>query len=101
MSQVLLGITIMGAATSGLFFLRFWRRTGDRLFALFAISFWLLTANWIGLAVVSEPEEARTLLYVIRLAAFALMIVAIVDKNRAARRPSVPGPSPRRDRPAA
>jgi len=102
MIGVLLGVTVLASATAGLFFLRFWRDTHDRLFALFAVAFWLLALNWLGLAVVAEPEEARTLLYLVRLAAFVLIIVAIVDKNRAARRPSDAGrPVPRPQRPAA
>jgi hypothetical protein len=76
------------AAIAGLFFLRFWRQTADRLFAAFAVAFWLLGAHWLGLALTSPVEEFRPLLYGIRLVAFTLIIAAIVEKNRAKRDPS-------------
>lgn len=84
MLPVMYGALVMGCLTVGLFFLRFWRRTQDRLFLGFGIAFWLLAANWLGLAFTAAPET-RTLLYLVRLAAFVLIITSIVDKNRAAK----------------
>lgn len=78
------GGTAVGAATVGLFFLRFWWRTRDRFFALFACAFWALAVNWIGLAVTNPADEARTYFYIVRLIAFLLIIGAVVDKNRSA-----------------
>ena len=77
----LLGVIAVACAAAGLFFLRFWRTTRDRLFAIFAIAFWVLGLNWAALAVIKQ-DEARTWLYVIRLAAFVLILVGIIDKNR-------------------
>jgi hypothetical protein len=85
MQSVALGALVMASAVAGLFFLRFWRETRDRLFAMFALAFWVLGVNWLGLAL-SEQPETRTFFYVLRLLAFVLILVAIVDKNRAARR---------------
>jgi hypothetical protein len=82
----LYGATAMGAAVAGLFFLRFWRRSGDRLFAGFAVAFWLLALNWALLALTDPANESRWLFYLLRLAAFCLILFAIVDKNR--RRPA-------------
>ncbi len=70
--------------TIGLFFLRFWRDTRDRFFLLFATAFWVLALNWVGLALTDPRDEARMLLYVIRLFAYLAVLAAIVDKNRAA-----------------
>jgi hypothetical protein len=78
------GLITMGFAISGLFFFRFWRRTGDFLFAAFALAFWLLAANQALLAFATVPLEERSWIYLLRLAAFTLIIVAVVAKNRRA-----------------
>jgi hypothetical protein len=72
-----------GALMAGVFFLRFWRDTRDRLFAFFAAAFWLLGLSWALLGLSSPTEETRPFIYAIRLVAFLLIIVGIVDKNRA------------------
>jgi hypothetical protein len=81
MTQLLEGALVMASFSVGLFFLRFWRETHDRLFLMFALAFWVLAANWLGLGL-TERAETRTLFYVLRLIAFTLIIVAIIDKNR-------------------
>ncbi len=80
------GAITLGFLVAGLFFLRFWRRTRDGLFLAFALAFWLLGLNQALLAFSSVPVEERTWLYLLRLAAFALILIAIVFKNRGARR---------------
>ena len=75
----------MASAIAGLFFLRFWMKTHDRLFALFAVAFWLMSANWLGVAFIGRDEANVALLYIIRLVAFLLILTGIIDKNRAAR----------------
>jgi len=67
-----------------LFFLRFHSRTRDRLFALFATAFGILGVQRLLLTVASDWGEDTVWLYGIRLVAFVLIIVAIVDKNRGA-----------------
>ncbi len=90
MTQFMLGAIVMACAAAGLFFLRFWRKTRDRLFAIFAIAFWTLGLNWLALAFINQ-DEVRTALYVVRLLAFLLILFGILDKNRAARpRPGFP-----------
>lgn len=66
-----------------LFFLRFWRRTGDRLFAFFAVAFGLLTVQRVTLGLMREWSEGSPLLYGLRLLAFLIILAAIIDKNRA------------------
>jgi hypothetical protein len=76
------GAIVMGYAVTGLFFLRFWRQTQDRLFLIFSIAFFLLGAQRLSLALTTEMLESHTGLYLMRLFAFLLILVAIVDKNR-------------------
>lgn len=81
LSSFLSGLITMGLVIAALFFFRFWKRTRDTLFATFGLAFLLLAFNQalIGLSDVSGEE--RSLLYLPRLAAFALLIAAIISKN--------------------
>jgi hypothetical protein len=82
MEELLMGGIAMASAVAALFFLRFWRDTGDRLFAIFAIAFLLLAITRVGLALSNELAEGHTHWYWVRLIAFVLIVVAIMDKNR-------------------
>lgn len=85
-NRVLSGGIILGYAVIGLFFLRFWRGTHDRLFAIFAAAFWTLAINRLLAAAAGETQELRTLIYyAVRLVAFVLILLAILDKNRSSR----------------
>jgi hypothetical protein len=81
LNDFVLGLIVMACAVGGVFFLRFWRKTHDRLFAIFAIAFWLLGLNWLLLAFISR-DEAQSAIYVVRLLAFILILIGIIDKNR-------------------
>jgi hypothetical protein len=78
----LAGAVTFGFLLASLFFLRFWKRTSDSLFLAFAAAFFLLGLGQGLLAIASIPVEERSWLYLFRLAAFALILVAIVRKNR-------------------
>ena len=80
--QFLSGAVTMGFAVAGLLFLSYWRRTGETLFLTFAGSFSLLAVNYAWLALTNIPIEERSSLYILRLIAFSLIIVAIVQANR-------------------
>ena len=82
MNQVLLGAIGMASLVAGLFFFRFWQTTGDRLFFFFAASFWVEGVNRFLIGVYSSTSEDEPVYYLIRLAAFLLIVIAIVDKNR-------------------
>lgn len=82
MDQILRGAVAMGFWVAGLFFLRFWRQTRDRLFALFALAFFILSVNRAGLAISALRGETADYQYWIRLVAFLLILAAILDKNR-------------------
>jgi hypothetical protein len=76
------GVSAAAAWAAGLFFLRFWRDSGDRLFVYFGSAFWLLALSWSLLGLFSPTEETRPYIYGLRLVAFALIIAATIDKNR-------------------
>jgi len=81
MIEYISGAVTLGYLVATLFFLRFWRRTGDRLFVAFSIAFALLTLNqalaqWIGAA-----DERVGYTYLLRVLGFVLILGAIVDKN--------------------
>jgi hypothetical protein len=80
------GALTLGYLVIGIFFLRSWKRTGDRLFSWFAVAFFLLSSQRVALFFSEQPDENRTaLLYGIRLIAFLLFLGAIIDKNRGGR----------------
>jgi hypothetical protein len=76
------GMLMMGFFVLALFFWRYWLRTGDRFFVLFSVAWALLGLERLGLAIRNTPEEPRAGMYFIRLAAFLLIIGAILYKNR-------------------
>ena len=80
----LLGILTMGSLTCGLFLLRFYSQTGDRLFLIFAVAFGVLAAHWAVLVLLPLEGENRPLAYILRLVAFGFILLAIIDKNRRA-----------------
>jgi hypothetical protein len=91
MIEFLSGAVTMGFAIAAIFFLRFWRKTADRLFLAFATAFLLLALNqaltlWLGAA-----DERVGYTYLLRVLGFIFILGAILDKNlaagRAARRP--------------
>jgi type IV secretory pathway TrbD component len=87
MIEFLNGVAAAGFLAVGLFFLRLWRETRDRFFALFGLAFWMMALNGIALLWAAPADEHRHYVYLIRLLAFLLIIAAIVDKNRSAGRP--------------
>ena len=76
------GFSVAGALAVGLFFLRFWHQTRERLFLHFAVGFWMIAGSWAALGLFSPTEEARPYVYGLRLVAFALIIAGIIGKNR-------------------
>lgn len=85
LKAVVSGAMVMAYLTAGLFFLRFWRETRDRLFVAFAAAFTLLAAQRAALSLLvrADAQDAAVWLYALRLFAFLLILAAIVDKNRA------------------
>ena len=81
------GLITMGYTVAGVFFLRFFVSTGDRLFASFAVAFWLLALNQALITILSIKDEPDSAIYLLRLAAFIFMILAIVSKNLTSAKP--------------
>lgn len=87
LGSFLSGLVTMGFLIAAMFFFRFWRRTRDTLFMIFGVAFLLLAFNQALIGVSDVTGEGRSLLYLPRLAAFALLIAAIVSKNMGSRKP--------------
>jgi hypothetical protein len=75
------GLITMGFFVASLFFIKFWRRTRDILFLAFAAAFFLLAANQALTVLIDIPRDEQSYLYILRLTAFAIIIVAIIQKN--------------------
>ena len=79
MNQFLLGCVVMASLAVGLFFLRYFKATRDRLFLLFSVAFWLLALNW---AIAAFDPTLQKYAHVARFLAFFVIAVAVIDKNR-------------------
>jgi hypothetical protein len=75
------GFQAAGFLACALFFLRFWNRTRDSLFMAFALAFALLSAQQVLTTFLGLPDEDRSWVYLLRLLAFSILIVAILRKN--------------------
>ena len=79
---VVSGALVFAYAVAGAHFLQFWRRTGDRLFTYFAVAFWLFAVNQLAVSVPLVTRESGDWVYLLRIAGFVLILVAILNKNR-------------------
>src|SRR6185295_7814032 len=75
------GVLAAGFLVGALFFLRFWSRSRDGLFLAFALAFTLLSLQQALTVFLGLPDEDRSWIYLLRLAAFLILIVAILGKN--------------------
>lgn len=82
MHTLLLGTIAMASLVAALFFVRFWRDTRDRFFLLFAAAFLVEALNRAALGLTHVRQEHEPLFYLVRLLAYGLIIVAIINKNR-------------------
>ncbi len=88
MIEFMSGAITLGFVIAAVFFLRFWRRTADRLFLAFAVAFFLLALNqalaqWLGAA-----DERVGYTYLLRVIGFVIILAAIVDKNLSRAKPN-------------
>lgn len=79
------GIMALSWVLAFMFFL-YWKKTHDRLFMAFALSFGLMGIERLILGLYSRPNEAEPSFYILRLSAYLLIVFAILDKNRAKRK---------------
>lgn len=90
-NQAISGAILLAALAVALFFRRFWRTSRERLFLMLSLAFALLAAERFALILlplyfVPVHEESRHWVYLIRLAAFLLILLGILEKNRDKRR---------------
>ncbi|TXF98961.1 DUF5985 family protein [Massilia arenae] len=89
MTHMLAGAIAMASLIIALFFLRFWRASGDRFFLYFALSFGIEGLHRVYAVMRDSGGEDSPLHYLIRLLAYGLILWAILEKNlpRKKRRP--------------
>jgi hypothetical protein len=85
LTHVLLGAVIMGECIAALFFVRFWKLTGDRLFLFFAASFIAIAISRVVVDEGIPPFGHEALGYLIRILSYLFIIAGILYKNTAAR----------------
>jgi hypothetical protein len=76
------GAVSLGCAVIAVFFLRFWRQSADRLFLFFAVAFGVLALDYLVLGVLDGATEWRVPVFAVRLSAFLVILLGILDKNR-------------------
>jgi len=81
MHHLLAGTIAMASIIIALFFLRFWRASGDRFFLYFALSFAIEGLHRVYAALRDGGGEDSPLHYLIRLLAYGLILWAILEKN--------------------
>ena len=86
LTSILIGATAMASLVATLLFLRFWRQTRDSLFLWFAIAFATDAGTRLFEGLIHDPDQTGPLLYIPRLVTFALIIAAIIQKNRPTQR---------------
>lgn len=82
LTSMLIGAAATASFVVALFFLRFWRQTRDSLFLWFSIAFATEAATRSLEGLIPVSDEHQPLLYIPRLVTFAVIIIAIVQKNR-------------------
>lgn len=82
LQAVIAGLLAMGYAVAAMFFFRFYRESRDRLFLFFSGAFTLLAVQRVVLVIFAALGHDTLSLYVVRLVAFVLILIAILDKNR-------------------
>ena len=81
MIQFLAGAVTLAYFLAAIYFLRFWRKTSDRLFLNFALAFLLFALNQFVVSVLWTADERHSYAYVLRILGFVLILLAIADKN--------------------
>ena len=93
-THILLGAVIMGDAIAALFFVRFWKMTGDRFFLFFAASFIAIAVSRVVVDETLPPIGYEPFGYLIRILSYVFIIGGIFYKNVGARRSRAVTPPP-------
>jgi hypothetical protein len=86
MIEMLSGALLFSYLTAGVYFFKFWKRTGDRLFIHFAVAFWLFVLNQLVTSIPVVVNETGGYEYLLRVIGFIVIIAGIIDKNVAPHR---------------
>jgi hypothetical protein len=78
----LAGTTCMSYLVICLFFLHFWKKTGDRLFLFFTAAFAIFMTERITRLFMHGDTDWAPYVYSVRLTGFIVILLAIADKNR-------------------
>ena len=81
LNPVLSGATAFASLLASLYFLKFWRKTGDTFFLLFAAAFVIDAVARFVLAVVQVTNASEPVYFIPRLITFGLIALSIVGKN--------------------
>lgn len=81
LNPILGGALAMASVVLALIFLRFWKNTHDTFFVYFAAAFLLEGISWI-LFLDHYQRVNDPVIYSIRLAAYLLILIAIIGKNK-------------------
>ncbi len=87
MYEIISGAIMMACLVAGFFFFRFWKKTSDGLFLMFAAAFWILSIERLILGFIGNENEPNPEIYLIRLSAFVLILLAIIQKNQESSEP--------------
>ncbi|HET9484909.1 MAG TPA: DUF5985 family protein [Xanthomonadales bacterium] len=87
MNEILLGAISLASFAIGLFFLKFWLRSRDRFFLLFALAFLIEAVDRFALGATGALREEAPAYYLVRVIAYGMILFAIFDKNRAVTKP--------------
>ena len=82
----LLGAIAVANFVAAMLFLRYWRSSRDRFFLYLVASFLLESVNRTAAALQSATEGESAVHYLVRLASYLLIVLAIWEKNRIRRR---------------
>lgn len=85
LNAIMSGGVAMASAVASLFFLRFLRQTRDGFFLFFALAFAIDAVTRVIIGFGQLSEETEPLIYLARFLSFALIVVAIIRKNRPGR----------------
>lgn len=76
------GAIMLGSWVAALFFFRFWRKSRDRFFIFFAVSFLVFGTERVATLLNGDPNsESNAMFYVMRLSGFLVIVWAILEKN--------------------
>jgi len=82
----LLGAIAVANFVAAMLFLRYWRSSRDRFFLYLVASFLLESVNRTAAALQPATEGESAVHYLVRLASYLLIVLAIWEKNRIRRR---------------